>query len=138
MDSLPKLKRGSYISAATYCQFIVAISFRGIKRPDSEYFVPVLVLMKGKLINSIEVPRNILSNLSNKLKMQNRTGNKKTESVLSLSNGISYGKIGPFPEVTRECEKMALSIVTRDSSNIQCHLMGRKVCIFDFNSRFRE
>jgi carbamoyl-phosphate synthase large subunit len=92
--------------------------------------------MTGELINSIAVKRNILSSLSNRLKMQNRTENQRLGSVLALSNGISQGEIGPFPEVTQQCEEIAVALGTRGPLNIQCRLVDGKVYVFEINPRF--
>jgi carbamoyl-phosphate synthase large subunit len=107
-----------------------------IGTPDSEYTVGVLVSMTGELINSIAVKRNILSSLSNRIKMQNRTENQRLGSILALSNGISQGEIGPFPEVTQQCEEIAVALGTRGPLNIQCRLVDGKVYVFEINPRF--
>lgn len=107
-----------------------------IGTPDSEYTVGVLISMTGELINSIAVKRNILSGLSNRLKMQNRTENQRLGSVLALSNGISQGEIGTFPEVSRQCEEIAVALGTRGPLNIQCRLVDGKVYVFEINPRF--
>jgi carbamoyl-phosphate synthase large subunit len=107
-----------------------------IGTPDNEYTAGVLISMAGEMINSIAVKRNILSSLSNRIKLKNRTANRKLGPVLALSNGISQGEIGPFPEVTRQCEEIALAIGARGPLNVQCRLVEGKVYVFEINPRF--
>jgi carbamoyl-phosphate synthase large subunit len=104
--------------------------------PESEYTVGVLTDMDGNLLNSIAVKRTITSGLSNKIKVLNHTGNDKLGQVLAISSGISQGEIGPFPEVTRPCEKIALVMGSRGPLNIQCRFVDGKLYPFEINPRF--
>jgi len=103
---------------------------------DSEYTVGVLSTMDGELINSIAVRRNILSTLSNKIKLVNKTPRKELGEYLAISTGISQGTIGRFPEVTEYCEKIAKKLGACSSINIQCRLFEDKLYIFEINPRF--
>ena len=116
-----------------YPEFIIQ---EYIGNPDCEYTVGVLMSMDGQLLNSIAVKRNILSSLSNHLKVKNRTQNKKLGNIIAISSGISQGEIGPFPEVTKQCEEVALALGARGPLNIQCRLVDEKVYIFEINPRF--
>jgi carbamoyl-phosphate synthase large subunit len=107
-----------------------------VGRPESEFTVGVLMSMEGEFINSIAVKRNILSSLSNRLKVENRTTNKSLGPVLAISNGISQGEIGRFPEVTQQCEEIAGMLRARGALNIQCRLVGDRVYVFEINPRF--
>lgn len=107
-----------------------------VGRPDQEYTVGVLHDMDGVLLNSIAVRRFILSALSNRLRVPNRTGRDDLGPVLAISNGVSQGEIGRFPEVTGECERIAAALGTRASVNVQCRLVGRDVHVFEINPRF--
>ncbi|MFX0197887.1 MAG: ATP-grasp domain-containing protein [Candidatus Hodarchaeota archaeon] len=123
---------GRYL-LSIYSEFIIQ---EYVGNPDCEYTVGVLVSMDGELLNSIAVKRNILSSLSNRLKVENRTQNKRLGDILALSSGISQGEIGPFPEVTKPCEEVALALGARGPLNIQCRLVDGKVYIFEINPRF--
>ncbi len=123
---------GRYL-LSIYSQFIIQ---EYIGTPDCEYTVGVLMSMKGELLNSIGVKRNILSSLSNRLKVENRTQNKKLGDTLALSSGISQGEIGPFSEVTKPCEEVALALGATGPLNIQCRLVDGIVYIFEINPRF--
>lgn len=116
-----------------YPEFVVQ---EYIGTPDCEYTVGILSSMDGELLNSIAVKRNILSSLSNRLKVENRTLNKKLGNILALSSGISQGEIGPFPEVTKQCEEVATALGSRGPSNIQCRLVDERVYVFEINPRF--
>jgi carbamoyl-phosphate synthase large subunit len=116
-----------------YSEFIVQ---EYIGTPDSEFTVGVLISMDGELLNSIAVKRAILSSLSNRVKVGNRTGRDELGPVLALSSGISQGEIGTFPEVTAPCEEIALALGCRGAVNIQCRYVNGKVYVFEINPRF--
>lgn len=107
-----------------------------IGTPDDEYTVGVLSDMQGNIINSIAVKKNILSSLSNKIKIPNRTGRKDLGPVLAISSGISQGEIGSFPEVTSQCEEIAKAVSSCGPLNIQCRYVNGKVYTFEINPRF--
>lgn len=116
-----------------YPEFIVQEYVGG---PDTEYTVGVLVSMDGELINSIAVKRDIMTSLSNRIKVPNRTGRDELGPVLALSSGVSQGLIGRFPEVTGPCERIAEALGCRGAINIQCRFVGGKVYVFEVNPRF--
>lgn len=103
---------------------------------DNEFTVGILISEDGEIINSIAVKRIIMSGLSNKIKVKNRTRNKKLGEYLAISTGITQGEIGRFPEVTKQCEEIALKMGCRTTVNIQCRLVDGKVFVFEINPRF--
>jgi carbamoyl-phosphate synthase large subunit len=103
---------------------------------DSEYTVGVLSDLEGRLINSIALKRSILSGLSNRIKVKNRTAKKELGEILAVSNGISQGELGRFPAVTAECERIAEALDSRGALNIQCRLHEGRVYVFEINPRF--
>ena len=103
---------------------------------DNEFTVGILSDLDGGFINSIAVRRNILSAFSNRSKAPNRTGNPLYGGQLVVSNGISQGEIGPFPEVTVTCERIALALGSCGPLNVQCRLVGDEVQVFEINPRF--
>lgn len=103
---------------------------------DQEYTVGVLLDGQGKLINSIAVRRFIMSSLSNRTKMKNKTNKKELGDVLAISSGISQGEIGRFPEVSRYCEQLALDLGCRYAVNVQCRLVDGVPYVFEINPRF--
>lgn len=104
--------------------------------PESEYTVGVLLSMNSELINSIAVRRWIMSALSNRLKVPNRTARHELGPTLAISSGVSQGEVGTFPEVTATCERVAIALGCRGAVNIQCRLVGGVVHIFEINPRF--
>jgi carbamoyl-phosphate synthase large subunit len=90
---------------------------------DCEYTVGVLSDMEGVLINSIAVKKILLSALSNRLKIRSRY----SDELLVISNGISQGQIGRFPEVTSQCEVIAQKIGSRSAVNIQLRFVTENV-----------
>lgn len=103
---------------------------------QSEYTVGVLNDLEGNLIDSIAVKRYILSALSNRSKVPNKTRNKDLGNILAISSGISQGEIGRFREVTESCEEIAKALKSKGPLNFQCRLYNRKVYIFEINPRF--
>jgi carbamoyl-phosphate synthase large subunit len=107
-----------------------------IGTPNDEYTVGVLRSLDGKFINSIAVKRHLLSGLSSRIKVKNRTKRKELSDMLAISSGVSQGFIGRFPEVCETCEKIAKAINSRGPINIQCRFFDGKVFPFEINPRF--
>jgi carbamoyl-phosphate synthase large subunit len=107
-----------------------------VGKVDQEYTVGVLLDGHGELINSIAVRRFIMSSLSNKIKIKNRTDKKDLGETLAISSGISQGEIGRFPEVTDFCEKLAINMGCRYAVNVQCRLVDGVPYVFEINPRF--
>ncbi|MBT1700914.1 ATP-grasp domain-containing protein [Fulvivirgaceae bacterium PWU4] len=104
--------------------------------PEAEYTVGVLLGMDGELINSIAIRRNIMSGLSNRIKIKNRTGNDALGPLLVVSSGISQGEVVANPKVTGSCEEIARKIGARGAINIQCRVHKDEVYVFEINPRF--
>jgi carbamoyl-phosphate synthase large subunit len=107
-----------------------------VGKVDQEYTVGVLLDGDGNLINSIAVRRFIMSSLSNRIKMKNRTNKKQLGEMLAISSGISQGEIGRFPEVTKYCEKLAVAMGCKFAVNVQCRLVDGVPYVFEINPRF--
>jgi carbamoyl-phosphate synthase large subunit len=118
---------------AVFPEFIVQAY---VGTPDAEYTVGVLLDMNGRLLNSIAIRRYILSALSNRIKVPNRSGRTELGPTLAISSGVSQGEIGRFPEVTHRCEEIALSLGACGPLNIQCRLVDGKIQVFEINPRF--
>jgi len=101
-----------------------------------EYTVGVLLDMEGNLINSIAVRKNILSGLSNKIRVKNRTAKIELGDTLAISSGVSQGEIGSFPIITKQCEDIALRMKCVSAINIQCRVVDNRVYVFEINPRF--
>jgi len=117
----------------THPQYIVQ---EYVGTPDSEYTIGVLTDMDGNLLNSIGVRRMIMSGLSNRIKVPNKTEHHDLGPALAISSGISQGEIGPFPNVAGPCEEIALSLGCRGAVNIQCRYVNGRVLVFEINPRF--
>ena len=104
---------------------------------EEEYTVGVLTdIISGDLIGSIAIKRQILSGLSNKIKVKNRHPDRIKSDILTVSSGISQGVIDEFPEVRKYCEEVALKLGSKGPLNIQCRKVGEKVYAFEINPRF--
>lgn len=112
-----------------YPEFIIQ---EYVGNADCEYTVGVLNDMEGNLINSIAVKKNIMTALSNRLKIRSRY----SDEMLVISNGISQGQIGRFPEVTSQCEQIALQLGCRSAVNIQLRFVDAKCYVFEINPRY--
>ena len=102
---------------------------------DSEYTVGILHSSTGEYINSIAVKKNILSGLSNKFCVENRTDRKDLGSTLAISSGVSQGEIGYFKEVIEPCKKIANNLKCTAALNIQCRVYNNKMYVFEINPR---
>ncbi len=107
-----------------------------VGRPECEFTVGVLVSMEGTLLNSIAIKRNILSGLSCRTRVVNRTGREDLGKFLAISSGVSQGEVVRFPEVTEPCEKLALALGCRGAVNIQCRYVNGHIVVFEINPRF--
>jgi carbamoyl-phosphate synthase large subunit len=104
--------------------------------PEDEYTVGVLSTLSGKLVGSIALHRYILSGLSNRIRLSNRTGRKELSPLLVISSGISQGVIADFPEVRNACEKIAEKLCSQGPINIQCRFVDGNLYPFEMNPRF--
>lgn len=123
---------GMYLLGA-YPEFIVQ---EYVGTPDAEYTVGVLRTMDGDPVNSIALRRHLGSAISTRIKVPNCTGRSELGETLIISSGFSHGDLGPFPEVTGPCEKIADALGATASINIQCRLVGGEVQVFEINPRF--
>jgi len=105
---------------------------------DSEYTVGVLTdMVNGELLGSIALRREITSGLSNRMRIPARGGG----SVLVVSSGISQGEFRDYPQVRRDCERIALALGSRGPLNIQCRVLAgnelhdTEVYVFEINPR---
>jgi carbamoyl-phosphate synthase large subunit len=104
--------------------------------PDQEFTVGVLTDMEGQLLNSIAVRRDLSNQLNVRVSAPNRTARTDLGPRLVISSGVSHGDIGPFPEVTEPCERIALAIGAKGPINIQCRFVDGAVKVFEINPRF--
>ena len=124
---------GTYLLAAYEAGFLVQ---EYVGTAQHEYTVGVLSDLDGNFINSIAVRRDIMSVFNSRSRVRNRTGDSSFGTELVISNGVSQGEIGPFPEVTAVCEQIATALDSRGPLNIQCRLVGNDVYVFEINPRF--
>jgi carbamoyl-phosphate synthase large subunit len=103
---------------------------------DSEFTVAVLRDMDGALIHSIAIRRALLSGISNRIKVPNRTARAELGEVLAISSGISQGRIGDFPHIRQACEQLAEGLDSRGPLNIQCRWHEDELVVFEINPRF--
>lgn len=106
-----------------------------VGRPEDEYTVGVLHDLNGEFLNSIAVRRELGGALGAKLRVPNRTGRSDLGEELVISSGFSHGYIGPYPEVTGPCERLAAALGVRGAVNIQCRLVDGVAQVFEINPR---
>lgn len=113
-------------------QGIVPMVQRYTGAVDSEYTVGVLTdMVTGELLGSIALRREITSGLSNRMRVPARDGG----ATLVVSSGISQGEFRNYPQVRRECERIALALGSRGPLNIQCRVHEGGVYVFEINPR---
>ncbi len=115
-----------------YDQFLVQ---EYIGNVNHEYTVGVLHGSDGGYINSIAVKKSILSGLSNKIKIQNRTERKELGDMLAISSGISQGEIGRFEEVTAPSREIARALGATAAINVQGRIHNGRMYVFEINPR---
>lgn len=103
---------------------------------DQEYTVGVLFDGFGNIINSIALNRFILTSLSNRFRVVNRTDRCDLGPVLAISSGVSQGKVEDFPEVRDYCERVGKALGARFAINVQCRFVEGRPLIFEINPRF--
>ena len=106
-----------------------------VGKVDDEYTVGVLHASTGKYINAIAVKKNILSGLSNKLRVANRTERADLGDILAISSGVSQGEIGRFEEITKPCREIAKKLGCTAALNIQCRIHNGQMYVFEINPR---
>lgn len=116
-----------------YEEFIVQ---EYIGTTQSEFTVGVLLDMQGEYINSIAMNRYIMSSLSNRIKVKNRTERKDLGEMLAISSGVSQGIVDRFEHITRPCAELALKLGATGSINLQCRFWKNKIYVFEINPRF--
>jgi carbamoyl-phosphate synthase large subunit len=96
----------------------------------------VLCYPDCSLVGSVVLHRNILSGLSNRLKVLNRTGREELGNVLAISTGISQGTIRDFQSIKAQAEAMAQSLNSVGPLNIQGRWENEQFVPFEINPRF--
>jgi len=107
-----------------------------VGRVDQEFTVGVLFDGDGQLINSIALNRFILTALSNRIRVPNRTDREDLGPVLAISSGVSQGRVADFPEVRDYCERVGIALGAKYAINVQCRLVDGRPMIFEINPRF--
>ena len=103
---------------------------------ENEYTVGVLHNPEGKFIGSVTLKRNILSGVSNRLRIPNRTGKNEMGKILAVSSGISQGEIVNFEPVQKTAEEIAQKLGSTGPLNIQGRWNGSEFVTFEINPRF--
>ena len=113
-------------------QGVIPMAQEYVGTPEEEYTVGVLTDMRnGEMIGSIALRRQIMSGLSNRMRVPKRN----SKEILVISSGISQGEFGDFSDVRGECERIALALGSRGPMNLQCRKHEGKVYVFEINPR---
>ena len=103
---------------------------------EQEYTVGVLHDPDGVLMGSVVLHRWILSGMSNRVRVPNRTDRRELGEVLAISSGISQGSIVDFPAVREQAERIAQGLRSAGPLNIQGRWNGAAFVPFEINPRF--
>lgn len=117
-------------------QGVPAIAQAYVGTPGDEYTVGVLTTFDGDLVDSIALNRQIMSGLSNRVKVPNRTDKAELGPVLAISSGVSQGYVREFPEVRAACERIAAALGSCGPLNVQCRYVDGTLYPFEVNPRF--
>ena len=107
-----------------------------IGRYDQEYTIGVLSSPEKEILGTVVLKRDILSGLSNKLKMKNKTSRKDLGEILAVSSGVSQGRIVDEPYIQEQTEYIAKMIGSEGPLNIQGRWDGKNFVPFEINPRF--
>jgi carbamoyl-phosphate synthase large subunit len=126
---------------AFFVRYLIKYGYRPLIQeyiPDAEneYTVGVLHSPQGKLLGTVVLRRQILSGLSNRLRIVNQTGRPEMGRMLAVSSGISQGEIVEFEPVRATAEKIAQTIGSAGPLNIQGRWDGSRFVPFEINPRF--
>lgn len=103
---------------------------------ENEFTVGVLHLPDGTFAGSVVLQRQILSGLSNRFRLSNRTSRSELGNVLALSSGISQGKVVDFPGVRDQAEAIGTALGSVGPLNVQGRWDGERFLAFEINPRF--
>lgn len=103
---------------------------------ENEYTVGVLHSPEGDFFGAVALHRQILSGLSNRLRVPNRTGRSELGPDLAISSGISQGKLVNFEPVLTAAKKIAICVGSVGPLNIQGRWDGNQFIPFEINPRF--
>jgi carbamoyl-phosphate synthase large subunit len=103
---------------------------------ENEYTVGVLHSPQGSLLGTVILHRQILTGLSNRLRIANQTGRWEMGKTLAVSSGISQGEIMDFEPIRLVAERMAQAIGSVGPLNIQGRWDGSRFVPFEINPRF--
>lgn len=104
--------------------------------PRDEFTVGVLSTLDGDLVGSFALNREIMSGLSNRVKVANRTRRDDLGPVLAISSGVSQGYVREFPDVREACERIAVALGSKGPLNVQCRFVNGVLYPFEVNPRF--
>ena len=100
---------------------------------ENEYTVGVLSGRDQMPISVVGIKRDIMSSLSNKIKVRSL---KKEGEVLVISSGISQGRVVIDEELNRQALSIAKALGSEGPINIQCRFVDGTVYPFEINPRF--
>lgn len=103
---------------------------------ENEYTVGVLHGPAGQALGTVVLKRQILTGLSNRLRVANRSGRPEMGRDLAVSSGISQGEIVEFAPVRETAERIARAIGSTGPLNIQGRWDGARFVPFEINPRF--
>ncbi len=107
-----------------------------IGAPTDEFTVGVLHSPAGECLGSIVIRREILSGLSNRLRVPNRTGRPEFGDHLVVSSGITQGAVVEHERVERASLAIAHALGSTGPLNVQGRLVGDEFVPFEINPRF--
>lgn len=103
---------------------------------ENEYTVGVMHSPKGDFFGAVALRRQILSGLSNRFVLPNRTGRSKLGTKLAISSGISQGNLVDFKPVLIAAKDIATCLGSAGPINIQGRWDGNQFVPFEINPRF--
>jgi carbamoyl-phosphate synthase large subunit len=103
---------------------------------ESEYTVGVLHFPDGTLNSVVCLKRDILSGLSNKLRIPNASENADCGEVLAVSSGVTQGEIVDMPQVSAAAVRIAEALGSTGPMNVQGRWDSKDFVVFEVNPRY--
>ncbi|MBI2644505.1 MAG: ATP-grasp domain-containing protein [Candidatus Wildermuthbacteria bacterium] len=116
-------------------QGAVPVAQEYVGSPKEEYTTGVLHTLDGNFLGSIALRRQILSGLSSKIRIKNRTQHPYFDT-LAISSGYSQGLVGDYRSVRDYAERISQALHSTGPLNVQCRKTEKGIYTFEINPRF--
>lgn len=104
--------------------------------PEDEYTIGVISDQQGHAFSSFVLKRLINTSFTRMRIVPNRNKRRIKNEYLTISSGVSQGRVGNFPEMHQFARRVADAIGSTGPLNIQCRKTDQGIFAFEINPRF--